>query len=81
VHEGLSTTGQARIQSHDLAAIPRTSTGSYMATASLSALERQRRWQSGGERRLAVDDPVAILVPGTRVSMHNSGGDPLISLR
>jgi hypothetical protein len=42
-------TGQARIQSHDLATILRTSTGSYMAAASLAALERQRGWQAETE--------------------------------
>jgi DNA-binding CsgD family transcriptional regulator len=69
-----TTTGQARIHSHDLAAILRTSTGSHMAASSLAALERQRWWQSGRERGLAVDDPVPMLVPGTRVSMHNLEG-------
>jgi hypothetical protein len=44
-----TTTGQARIQSHDLAAILRTSTGSYMAAVSLASLERQRGWQKESE--------------------------------
>src|SRR4051794_33592450 len=44
-----TTTGQARIQSHDLAVIMRMSTGSYMAAASLAALERQRGWQAETE--------------------------------
>src|SRR3954470_11802275 len=44
-----TTTGQARIQSHDLATILRTSTGSYQAAASLAALERQRGWQAETE--------------------------------
>jgi hypothetical protein len=44
-----TTMGEARIQSHDLATILRTSTGSYMAAASLAALERQRGWQAETE--------------------------------
>jgi hypothetical protein len=44
-----TTTGQARIQSHDLAVIRRMSTGSHMAAASLAALERQRGWQAETE--------------------------------
>ena len=44
-----NTTGQARIQSHDIATILRTSTGSHMAAASLAALERQRGWQAESE--------------------------------
>src|SRR5215213_11542719 len=44
-----ATNGQARIQSHDIAAILRTGTGSYMAAASLAGLERQRGWQAESE--------------------------------
>jgi hypothetical protein len=44
-----NTTGQARIQSHDIATILRTSTGSHMAASSLAALERQRGWQAESE--------------------------------
>jgi hypothetical protein len=44
-----TTTGQARIQSRDIAVILRTSTGSYLAGLSLAALERQRGWQAESE--------------------------------
>ena len=44
-----TTTGQAQIQSRDLAAILRTGTGSYLAAASLAGLERQRGWQAESE--------------------------------
>jgi hypothetical protein len=44
-----TTTGQAQIQAHDLAAIMRAATGSHMAAASLAALERQRGWQAETE--------------------------------
>jgi hypothetical protein len=44
-----TTTGQAQIQSRDLAAIMRTATGSHQAAASLAGLERQRGWQAESE--------------------------------
>jgi len=44
-----TTTGRAQIQSHDIAAILRMGTGSYLAAASLAGLERQRGWQAESE--------------------------------
>ena len=44
-----TTRGQAQIQAHDMAAIVRTATGSYLAAASLAGLERQRGWQAESE--------------------------------
>jgi hypothetical protein len=38
-------------------------------------------WQSGQERELTAQEPVPILVPGTHVSLHNIGQDPLVLLR
>ena len=38
-------------------------------------------WQSGHEQELTVNDPIPLLVPGTFVSMHNIGKDPLGILR
>jgi hypothetical protein len=38
-------------------------------------------WQSGRERELAADDAIPVLVPGTEVSLHNIGEDPLVLLR
>jgi hypothetical protein len=38
-------------------------------------------WQSGHEQELTVNDPIPLLVPGTSVSMHNIGQDPLVILR
>jgi hypothetical protein len=38
-------------------------------------------WQSGQERELTLQEPIPILVPGTHVSLHNIGQDPLVLLR
>lgn len=38
-------------------------------------------WTSGQERELTVDDPIPVLVPGTHITMHNIGNDPLSLLR
>ena len=63
-----TTTGQARIQSHDLATILRTSTGSHMAAASLAALERQRGWQAETEVAWLLKPDGAMLQAHTPVS-------------
>jgi hypothetical protein len=65
-----TTTGQARIQSHDLATILRTSTGSYQAAASLAALERQRGWQAETEvERLLKQHGVKQTLPASSVAV------------
>jgi hypothetical protein len=38
-------------------------------------------WQSGQEQELTIQEPIPILVPGTHVSLHNIGEDPLVLLR
>ena len=38
-------------------------------------------WQSGQERELTPEDPIPVLVPGTRITLHNLGDDPLVLLR
>jgi hypothetical protein len=38
-------------------------------------------WQSGQERELTLQESIPILIPGTHVSLHNIGQDPLVLLR
>lgn len=38
-------------------------------------------WESGRERKLAAEDPVPTLVPGTSVTMRNVGDESLVLLR
>src|SRR5829696_5494421 len=65
-----TTTGQAQIQSHDIAAILRTGTGSYLAAASLAGLERQRGWQAESEVEwLLRQNRVAPQASASRVSL------------
>ena len=65
-----TTTGEARIQSHDLAAILRTAPGSYLAAASLAGLERQRGWLAESEVEwLLRQNRVAPQASASRVSL------------
>jgi hypothetical protein len=40
-----------------------------------------RGWTSGQEHELPVGEPVPLLVPGTHITLHNLGEDPLVVLR
>ena len=74
-----TTTGRAQIQSHDIAAILRTGTGSYLAAASLAGLERQRGWQAESEVEwLLKQNRVTPQASASRVALRQTIGAALV---
>ena len=74
-----TTRGQAQIQSHDIAAILRTGTGSYLAAASLAGLERQRGWQAESEVQwLLKQNRVTPQASVSRVALRQTIGAALV---
>ena len=74
-----TTTGRAQIQSHDIAAILRMGTGSYLAAASLAGLERQRGWQAESEVEwLLKQNRVTPQASASRVALRQTIGAALV---